>query len=629
MKSEKIYDNPPHIPFDKLRRDCNLIIYGMGDMGQRCYTQLKHSKYTKIIGCCDKKKNENNEYPRWISMEKICTCNFDIVLICIMDKNIVKEVQDQLMSFNIESNKIYHLYMGYDIRFGLESISCAEIASMITKQIYVMRNIAKRPEEYIQGIGKYILEDMHLSLSTIKKIVDLLESPFDKIIFLRYIYEHKVFDSECMETYMKSLLSLKNEDDTLYGLAIDTTLMLFENFSYIYNNFFLDRMKLQIKLSDYYGLDVGGNKKKIKKIKKIAIIAQRFCCDNYWDATSKIVFLCAKGLKNNNYNVKIFNLCSMQKDSVNNVFLEYPSGMKKKFLNNCESVRNQIEIYEPSSDNVSERLNQNVNAIDLFCPDIIIDMADEMFIEGYALNKKYIIINQPMRSMSYSSFASLYLIYSKITAQKDMEKYKSISVDKFIEMNLSYTDMEKIKIYHRRENYGFTKDDFLIVTVGTRLKKEIDYKMVQNMITFLDNNSRARWILIGDGAGDAFNQYSNYFKEHRIIEWGMEEHLMSLYTMCDVYINPIRKGGGLSIRQAMIAGLPIISSDYNMSTLNMMKKEHIVHGDYNEMMIYMESLLKDSKKYQKIKRETLHQMENKSVENDVLALINRLENIFK
>lgn len=38
-------------------------------------------------------------------------------------------------------------------------------------------------------------------------------------------------------------------------------------------------------------------------------------------------------------------------------------------------------------------------------------MADEMFIEGYILNKKYYIVNIPMRAMSYSSFASKYIAF--------------------------------------------------------------------------------------------------------------------------------------------------------------------------------------------------------------------------
>ncbi|MFR7560955.1 MAG: hypothetical protein ACLUVX_14070 [Lachnospira pectinoschiza] len=53
-------------------------------------------------------------------------------------------------------------------------------------------------------------------------------------------------------------------------------------------------------------------------------------------------------------------------------------------------------------------------------------MADEMFIEGYILNKKYYIVNIPMRAMSYSSFASKYIAFDI----KNKKRYEKVYVNR-------------------------------------------------------------------------------------------------------------------------------------------------------------------------------------------------------
>ena len=624
MQNSIIQNNLAHIPFDKIKNS-KVIIYGMGDNGQHCYGQILHSKYSRIVGICDKKINGNFQ-GKWISKDEIVKMNFNYIFISILDKKILHDVYNNFLAMGIEQKKILHMYMGYNSNDNNIDVWTENIlASRIEKQINSMYKIAKKPEEYLLGLGDYILKKIKSSILLLKKIAASIQSDINRIIFLKYIYEHGIFDDDCMKIYMKSLISLKCSDDTLYGLVIDTTMMQFKHPMILYADYFKDRMELQIKLCSYYNLSVKEGKKQVRKIKNIAIVAQRFCNKDYWDATSRIVFLCSKELNELGYNIKIFDLCSMQRANEQRVFLEYPSGMNKNTLVRFDKQNMAVNVYNPISDDVSERLNQNINAIDSFNPDLIIDMADEMFIEGYILNKKYYIINIPMRAMSYSSFASKYIAFDIKNIKKDMKKFMSIDDDKFIDLKLCFTDNDDSKKKYKRKEYGFSQEDFLIVTVGTRLRYEIDIEMVQNMIDFLERNKRARWILVGDGAGDSFIGYDKYFEEKRIIEWGMEKNLMPFYGMCDAYVNPKRKGGGLSIRQAMMKGLPVITCDYESDALIMMKDSHIVKGGYEEMMLYMERLMRNTDFYIKIKEETINQFKNCSFRKDVQNLINYIE----
>ena len=61
------------------------------------------------------------------------------------------------------------------------------------------------------------------------------------------MYNCKNFDENCMKLYMSCLMAAVWKDDTLYGLVIDTTIMVFYYPQYIYKDFFIDRKKLQNK----------------------------------------------------------------------------------------------------------------------------------------------------------------------------------------------------------------------------------------------------------------------------------------------------------------------------------------------------------------------------------------------
>lgn len=58
MQNIIILNDLAHIPFDKIKNS-KVIIYGMCDNGQHSYEQILHSKYSGIVGICDKIINGN------------------------------------------------------------------------------------------------------------------------------------------------------------------------------------------------------------------------------------------------------------------------------------------------------------------------------------------------------------------------------------------------------------------------------------------------------------------------------------------------------------------------------------------------------------------------------------------
>ena len=48
----------------------------------------------------------------------------------------------------------------------------------------------------------------------------------------------------------------------------------------------------------------------------------------------------------------------------------------------------------------------------------------------------------------------------------------------------------------------------------------------------------------------------------------MQNDLSTIYKVCDLYINPLRRGGGTSAVEAMYNKLPVVSINYGDVALN-------------------------------------------------------------
>ena len=155
-----------------------------------------------------------------------------------------------------------------------------------------------------------------------------------------------------------------------------------------------------------------------------------------------------------------------------------------------------------------------------------------------------------------------------------------------------------------------------MVTVGSGLHYQIDGELIENICGLLNKKERIKWLLVGDQI-ESNNCLFNFFvNQKRIILWGYEENLENLYQICDLYLNPNRIGGGVSIRLAMKQGLPIAMTDFPSDACSRMNPDHIVHGGYDKLMEYIVQLCDDPVLYKKISQETRQMMANFSPKKD-------------
>ncbi len=96
----------------------------------------------------------------------------------------------------------------------------------------------------------------------------------------------------------------------------------------------------------------------------------------------------------------------------------------------------------------------------------------------------------------------------------------------------------------------------VLVTVGYRLGMEMPQSWLEPMLSFLEANKQAHWLLIGSAKTAVLASLPRHARIHIIAP---QANIEAWLAACDIYVNPPRMGGGGSVAMAMEQGLPVIS----------------------------------------------------------------------
>lgn len=127
----------------------------------------------------------------------------------------------------------------------------------------------------------------------------------------------------------------------------------------------------------------------------------------------------------------------------------------------------------------------------------------------------------------------------------------------FMEENLPVLVNEACETCPRAE-LGLPEERFLIAIVGNRLDLDIDDAFITIMGTILERLPNADFVMIGEVSGLESKLAEGIYKE-RVYFLGYLDNLMEAYGSLDLYLNPVRYGGGFSSAMALIAGLPVVT----------------------------------------------------------------------
>jgi glycosyltransferase involved in cell wall biosynthesis len=104
-----------------------------------------------------------------------------------------------------------------------------------------------------------------------------------------------------------------------------------------------------------------------------------------------------------------------------------------------------------------------------------------------------------------------------------------------------------------------TDDDLVMVTLGARLGEEIGGEWAKRIIARLCEREDLVWVLVG-GVG-ACPPALRDAPPQRLRFVPHQAEVRGLLACCDLYLNPPRMGGGLSVAEAMAEGLAVVSLD--------------------------------------------------------------------
>ena len=619
------------IPFWKIKYGSAIAFYGCGNNSKFCYEQLIESGYCNLVCVVDKNpQNKCLANMNASTVEECCNRDFKYILITVINPQTVSEIRNNLIDSGIETEKILTLYdfptlNNYDFIFDEY-----EFENYLNFWYKKRKKYAKKAGEYYPELGRIVYDKDDVLLFQIKKYLPLIKNINIRLIIACMMYEANVFDSICFKTIMSCLKESTWIDDTAYGLIVDTTYIAFLRPYAIYPGYYKDKTELLHRLNRYYDLRVDENNKPKDK-KKILITANAYTPNNVADAVSMLIKTYSIELTRMGYEVCIFVLGTSASVKSDTFFLDRIIGH-----NECLSVDYNEEEHKKLGVNVDfvpkiyarDRLNRNIKEIVRYNPYFILDMSDEMFPEVETLIDYYAVIYLPMRGNAYGTVADAFIFSDVERVKKDNKKYRILDETKLYQIQLGNMGSRENRptVYSRKE-LGFEPKDFLVITVGSRLQFEITDDLIYEMCKLLDEKPNIKWILVGETVQSECGNFKEKINLHQIINWGFEDNLVSLYGICDVFLNPDRRGGGVSLRTAMREGLPIVMRDFPSAVRPYMSPSHIVNGDYSAVVKRIQQLSEDEALYNKIRLETKQQMEEYSSENDTKKILRLCEEI--
>jgi len=108
---------------------------------------------------------------------------------------------------------------------------------------------------------------------------------------------------------------------------------------------------------------------------------------------------------------------------------------------------------------------------------------------------------------------------------------------------------------------GVSDEKFILLIVGARLNEEITNEFIIMLLnTVIDTNI----YLVFAGS---FSSYSKYCNKYPVLLYyssylGFQSDMLAVCDVCDLYINPLRSGGGTSSVEAMYKGVPVVTINY-------------------------------------------------------------------
>ncbi len=156
---------------------------------------------------------------------------------------------------------------------------------------------------------------------------------------------------------------------------------------------------------------------------------------------------------------------------------------------------------------------------------------------------------------------------SRSLKEKDKKLLARIGKDEQSVIQSIFTSsLQPQRIKVTRTELGLPEDKFIIVIVGYRLDTDISKEFMEMLDEVVDDSIVVALIGI-------FESYKSYMLEFpklrdKVYLLGLTNDILAWIEVCDLYVNPHRKGGGTSGVEALFQGLPVVTTYYGDVAVN-------------------------------------------------------------
>lgn len=118
-----------------------------------------------------------------------------------------------------------------------------------------------------------------------------------------------------------------------------------------------------------------------------------------------------------------------------------------------------------------------------------------------------------------------------------------------------------------RTELNIAQNDFVLVLVGGRLSAELTSEFFE-ILDAINEITPITIVILGEynKEEELQQQYPNLASQ--IKNLGFQSDILAYLEICDLYVNPIRTGGGTSCVEAMSKGLPVVTTPYGDVAVN-------------------------------------------------------------
>lgn len=577
-----------------------ILLYGGGKNGREIYQFLKGRRQLRPVGLIDQNAGRLDGWDipvyRPDQLKIIPPETYDKLLITVMSQNAGLEIYRIIQEAGIESEKIIapYTYLGLVTSLTPEDFAGdglpvkREIKRFLDEQYGSLFFF----EPLIQTL-KGLSGQRNTLLPQAKKVLDRL-SPLESVVFLYVLYSANAFDAELMERLMDCLLEI---DDIhlrqfLYGAFIDTTYFCFYHEEYLFPNFYIKRRGLLKKVCEMLDFSVPKYSKRQngrRCIKKISIVSRCFhVCKRDADATILLCIQLANQLAGWGYDIQLILLDPISYLMETPVFpplFQWYDTSSSYIAEYKRELPPQVSIINSDEYDLKGRLQNALDGIFSYSPDLIIDISDEMSVLSYLYSQYFHTLYLPMRGYQSSSYFTYFAVMSYQAFEEANRIYHSVGEPQAVELPLLVAPPLSENAYSRTQ-YSLLDDDFVMVTVGARLNNDMSEEFIDVVCKRLSERSKLKWLIVGSKSEYLSETYQRCLDEHKIIYIPYEYDLPALYKICDVYLNPKRQGGGTSFCWAMY-DMPLAMVRMPCDQADTVGLENMIDGTYEQVMDYV------------------------------------------